>query len=246
MKDLRWQILIGVILVTLSMALYILHFFLFHDAYHIWIYLIGDIAFLPIEVLLVTLVIHQLLESRDRRLKLEKMNMVVGAFFNTAGTRLMATLARNDRELRSIQESLLIRDTWTPADFSKVNACLRDHRCSVDVSRLDLQAFKEFLMQKEDFIVRLLENPLILEHEIFTDLIMAVSHLTSELAARETLTNLPEPDLQHLALDMNRVYERLVIQWLEYMQYLKVYYPYLFSLAMRTNPFDEHATAIIS
>ncbi|MFY9799780.1 MAG: two pore domain potassium channel family protein, partial [Methanoregula sp.] len=30
-----------------------------------------------------------------------------------------------------------------------------------------------------------------------------------------------------------------------YMQHLKKKYPYLFSLAMRTNPFDVHASAIV-
>jgi len=37
----------------------------------------------------------------------------------------------------------------------------------------------------------------------------------------------------------------LVRQWLAYMKYLKNFYPYLFSLAMRTNPFDQHASPII-
>jgi hypothetical protein len=30
------------------------------------------------------------------------------------------------------------------------------------------------------------------------------------------------------------------------MHYLKDHYPYLFSLAVRTNPFDEQASAVIS
>jgi hypothetical protein len=30
-----------------------------------------------------------------------------------------------------------------------------------------------------------------------------------------------------------------------YMQHLKQNYPYLFSLAMRTNPFDANASAIV-
>jgi hypothetical protein len=41
------------------------------------------------------------------------------------------------------------------------------------------------------------------------------------------------------------VYGLLVIEWLKYMQHLKQQYPYLFSLAMRTNPFDANASAIV-
>lgn len=44
---------------------------------------------------------------------------------------------------------------------------------------------------------------------------------------------------------MKRVYTRLVTQWLLYMRHLKDHYPYLFSLAMRTNPFDEDAKPIV-
>ena len=45
-------------------------------------------------------------------------------------------------------------------------------------------------------------------------------------------------DLEHLAGDMKRAYQNLICQWIDYMQHLKISYPYLFSLALRTNPFD--------
>ncbi len=44
---------------------------------------------------------------------------------------------------------------------------------------------------------------------------------------------------------MTRVYSQAVIEWLVYMQHLKKKYPYLFSLAMRTNPFDTNASPIV-
>ncbi len=50
-----WQTLFVLSLVLLSVALYVLHFVFFHDAHHIFIYLVGDLAFLPLEVLLVNL-----------------------------------------------------------------------------------------------------------------------------------------------------------------------------------------------
>ena len=34
----------------------------------------------------------------------------------------------------------------------------------------------------------------------------------------------------------------LIIEWLAYMKHLKESYPYLFSLAVRTNPFDPAAS----
>jgi hypothetical protein len=61
----------------------------------------------------------------------------------------------------------------------------------------------------------------------------------------QNLKKLPDSDLKHLSGDIQRSYNLLVDQWLDYMSYLKNNYPYLFSLAMRTNPFDEKASPVV-
>jgi len=60
----------------------------------------------------------------------------------------------------------------------------------------------------------------------------------------ETL-QLPDTDYEHLAGDIKRSYILLVHQWLDYMKHLKDNYPYLFSLAMRVNPFDQDESPIV-
>ena len=85
-----------------------------------------------------------------------------------------------------------------------------------------------------------------LEHESFTQLLRAVFHLTEELESRGKMTGLPESDYAHLAGDMKRVYILIVREWLDYMEHLKTNYPYLFSLAMRTNPFDRDASPVVA
>jgi len=79
-KITNWRTVLGLLLITLSAALYFVHFSIFHDSHHISIYLMGDIAFVPLEVLLVTLIIHTMLEKRTKRILLQKMNMLIGAF----------------------------------------------------------------------------------------------------------------------------------------------------------------------
>ena len=54
MKRLNWQILLGLSLIALSALFYLVHYAIFRDAHHIFIYMVGDIAFVPIEVLMVT------------------------------------------------------------------------------------------------------------------------------------------------------------------------------------------------
>ena len=245
MRRFDWKLFLGLGLVVLSAMVYLLHYFTFRDSHHIFIYLIGDVAFVFIEVLLVTLIIHRLLSQRETRAMLEKLNMVIGTFFSEVGTSLLVYLSDCDPKLDDVRKNLIVTANWNDADFLKVSKYLRRYKYGIDIHKIDLQRLRTDLRGRRDFMVRLLENPVLLEHESFTNLLRAVFHLVEELASRETLTDLPETDLQHLAGDIKRAYIRLVREWLDYMKYLKNNYPYLFSLAMRTNPFDQKASPIV-
>jgi len=110
---------------------------------------------------------------------------------------------------------------------------------------MNLQTLLDFLKEKGDLLLRQIENPDLIEHGPFTELLWATVHLRDELMSRENLKGLPETDLAHLANDARRAYTRLVVQWLDYLHYLKRRYPYLFSLALRTNPFVLNPSTII-
>ena len=79
-----------------------------------------------------------------------------------------------------------------------------------------------------------------------TELLLSIFHLVEELKLRKTIEELPCEDCDHIAVDINRAYQMLVREWISYMKHLKDNFPYLFSLAMRTNPFDQDASVIVS
>ena len=245
MKRFSWQILLGLCLIALSTIFYLLHYAIFRDAHHIFLYLVGDVAFVFIEVLLVTLIIHQVLSMREKRTRLEKLNMVIGAFFSEVGTRLVAYFSDFDPKLDRIRKELVVTNDWSEQEFSSVSKRLKNYDYGVEIQKVELEDLANFLTEKRDFLLRLLENPTLLEHESFTELLRSVFHLAEELANREALTQLPDTDYQHLAGDIKRAYVLLVHQWLDYMKHLKDNYPYLFSLAMRANPFDRDASPIV-
>lgn len=244
-KHKKWEIALAFTLVFFSVILYLLHYFIFRDTHHIYIYLLGDVAFLPLEVLLVTLIIHSLLRKRERCVMIEKLGMVIGVFFSTIGTRLLAYLSDLDPELGKIKKKLIIKEQWGNREFLSLYSFLKRHVYSLDGGKIDLPYLRELLKGKMDFMTRLLENPVLLEHEPFTELLRAVFHLAEELDLRGEITGLPDKDREHLAGDVRRVYGLLVYRWAEHMKYLKNNYPYLFSLAMRTNPFDDKAAVTI-
>jgi hypothetical protein len=188
---------------------------------------------------------EMMLSRRENQARMKKLNMVIGVFFSEVGNRLIHTFARADSRFEGSDNRLSVNEKWTHQDFLRVGEQLKGGNHRGEISRIDMDKLKQFLLQERDFLVRLLENPALLEHESFTDLLRAVFHLSEELAYREDLTGSPATDLAHLEGDINRAYHLLLQRWLDYMEYLKVNYPYLFSLAMRTNPFEREASPIV-
>ena len=244
-EETRWKVIAGTGLVTLTLLLMTVHYLVFQDSRYLFTYLLADLAFIPIEVLVVTLIIDQLLESRERQQRMEKMNMVIGIFFSRIGTPLLATLSRADPCPGPLRAQMVAGTDWTADRFHEAHEGLMSWKCEIDPARVDRESLRVLLLQNEDFLLRIVENPMVFEHESFTDLILAVTHLAEELKARGDLLHLPPSDIAHLVGDMERGYMRLVPEWLKYMEYLRNHYPYLFSLAMRTNPFDEKAAVVI-
>ena len=245
MKYLNWRVVLGLSLVAVSTLFYFLHYAIFRDSHHIFIYLIGDIAFVPVEVLLVTLIIHSLLSSREKRIMLEKLNMIIGSFFSAVGTQLLEFFSDFDPKLDEIRNNLIITTDLSERQYDEISRRLKSYDYTVDINAPHLEELRRFLAGKNDFLLRLLENPNLLEHESFTELLRAVFHLTEELIGREDLRDLPGTDKEHLRGDVSRAYVLLVSEWLDYMRHLRNNYPYLFSLAMRKNPFDQNASLVI-
>lgn len=232
--------------VALSGLLHFIHYLVFRDPHHILIYLLGDLAFLPLEVLFVVIIIERVLASRERHAKLEKLNMVVGAFFSEIGNSLLKDLLPRFDNRSEICSHLNVNAGWTKKDFRKADKFAHQLRVEVDCKNLDLGALKALLEGKREFLLTLLENPSLLEHDRFTDLLWAVTHLDEELAVRPTLLDLPQNDRDHIAGDIKRLYDHLASEWLDYVQHLKLRYPFLFSLILRTHPFQEQPSPIIT
>ncbi|MGI2336058.1 MAG: hypothetical protein ACRKGH_05385 [Dehalogenimonas sp.] len=245
MSDRRFITIAGLIAVALSGLLYTLHYTIFADAHHIFIFALHDIAFLPIEVFLVVVVIERLLAQRERKALHSKLNMVVGAFFMVVGNRLMAELLTDFYERETLYQRFKISEKWERSDFNQARAEALKIELEVDFNRIDLQGLKTFLTENRQFLMTLMENPNLLEREAFSDLLWAITHLAEELDARDNLTALPETDRKHLTGDINRFYDRLVAEWLSYAEHLKEHYPYFYSLLLRTHPFQHKPSAVV-
>lgn len=238
-------ILAGIFL-AISGILYLVHYYIFHDIHHIFIYMLGDLAFLPLEVFIVVIVIERILAQREKQAILQKLNMVVGAFFSEVGNQLLPALLNGFNRTLEIRGRFCVNQKWTHTDFKSAMNFADSLKDMPNCMKINLENLKAFLVEKRPFLLRLLENPNLLEHERFTDLLWATFHLTEELEARQSLKDLPQADINHIAGDIQRVYRHLSAEWIDYVEHLKLNYPFLFSLIVRIHPFQETPSPIIN
>ena len=82
-----WKMAIGLFLVGLSVLLGLVHIALFGEPRTLAFNLGVGIVFVPVQVLLVTLIIERLLNEREKQALIKKLNMVIGAFMSEVGVR---------------------------------------------------------------------------------------------------------------------------------------------------------------
>lgn len=245
-QDRRRTVRITVVLVCVAAVIYLVRWRVFGFPEELLRYLMDDVAFLLIQALIVWLVLDRVLRQMEREAMMNKLNMVIGAFYSELGTTLMGAIASFDEEFSDIRPHLLVHSDWNDDSYARATAAIRSYDFSIELHCGDLPALKALLLQHRAFMLSLLENQNLLEHETFTELLWAVFHLTEELAVRPDVRCLSGPDARHITVDVKRAYQLLITEWLGYMRHLQTQYPHLFSFAVRTNPFDPEASVTVS
>jgi voltage-gated potassium channel len=203
--------------------------------------IIGIGTFLTI----ITNIAQMLIQRGQNRVRTRRLHMIIGVFFTEVGNQLLHIFTQYDSGIDRIRKDCMINQDCSDTDFAYLRRQLHQYEGTIEPKLMSLEALSEFLGEKGDLLLRQIENPDLIEHESFAELLWAVVHLRDELVSRKSFLNLPEADVEHLANDARRAYNALVRRWVDYMQHLKRSYPYLFSLALRTNPFSEHPSAVI-
>ena len=245
----RWRVEIAATLIALAVLVYVARWLLFPtESFHqeMLRYLVDDVAFLFSQVLLVSLLLDGLMQRRAREQMLRKLNMIIGAYYTECGTELLGRISQLDAKLPEVRADLIPTLKWEAKDYTRAKQAFRDHEPRIDLTVEDLVALRERLDVEKTYMLGLLGNQALLEHETFTDLLWAVTHVTEELHARGDFVHLPPTDRAHLAGDLRRAYTLLGVEWLDYLEHLRRQYPFLFSLAVRTNPLDPDASVIVT
>ncbi len=80
-------------LFAISLALYGIDFSISGNLREISASFLGNLAFLPIYIIVVTLLFERVLRERERKSVMRKLNMVIGVFFSEFGNHLLKELS---------------------------------------------------------------------------------------------------------------------------------------------------------
>ena len=237
MSNIRWQIRISIELIATSIFLYILYYFLSRDILIIENTFIASLAYSPIQVLFVTFFINQILKNREKRIAIKKLHIIIGVFFHEVGIELLKQFNKIDPHTCKRLPFLDINNDWKSKDFNNLIDVIQSREFKIKMTSDKLFEFLGFFEGNKNYFLGLLENPNLIEHELFTDMLWGMFHFYEELKFRKNLIHLPAHDIKHLEADAQRVYKALLIEWINYLKHLKEVYPFLYSFTIRTNPF---------
>ncbi|WP_160680434.1 hypothetical protein [Clostridium sp. C8-1-8] len=228
---------------TVSLIFYFLQIYIFHDQRDTAFYLLQDLAFVPLQVIIVTILIDQIVKYKEQQDNFKKISVVIGAFFTETGVNAIRNLSAFNLNFHEICKNLSIGDNWTDKDYNNAIKEFKELNITIDSKASDLKLLKEFIFSNRQNILTMFENKTLLEHNNFTDMLWSLYHIYDELNFRDNLYDLEEEDFLHLSIDIKRCYQLMVVEWLNYMSHLKTEYPFLYSLAVRKNPFSDKALA---
>lgn len=215
-------------LVGLSLLLYGFSYWLFGDLDLIRKYFMLHLAFLPVHALVLTVILEELLNFRERASRRHRLDTYLGVFFRRMGIDLylrLVSLMENREELESI---ILVHPRWTHRDFREAHRRLARLQPRMQPDPQGMRALMDFLLANESEILEMTRNPYLWEFDNFYRMVVAFFHFLEQTRFRDQPTLASPWLLGHLAEEAGRTLLMLMHIWLGYLEQLKKDHPALF------------------
>lgn len=216
------NVLLVIVLSIVSISTYIAQYLLFHKPNDQSFNILQDLAFLPVQVIVVTIIFNKLLGMLEKRTKDKNMNVLISAFFSDVGNSILYAMTDNRISEDQFAQMLDRAHFKDNRSFKAMTQQIREHKYRIDVTPEKLEALKYLLLQNRPVFLDMLDNSHLAEHDTFTDMLWALFHVADELA--------------HLRRDIQRAYPLLLLEWVQNLKYLHDEYPYMFDAAIRFSP----------
>ena len=234
-----WKIKFSILMIIAAIIIFGTNYLVLKDTHSIVSYVWLHIGFIPIDIIIVAFILEDIMSRKEKEAIYEKLDMLISTFFTEIGNELI-------EEFSSANE-FKASTNWDDAEYDNQLKKLKNANIDFNV---DIEGGKraEFLINlrtllksKREFLINLINNPQLFEKEEFSGLLISILHLDEELEHRPDLNQITDADFNHLNGDIKRIYSKLIYEWIYYLKYLNTHYPYMISLIIRTNPFDEDA-----
>lgn len=215
------NIIIISVLLAISACIYGMQILIFKDVRNTGFYIFQDMAFIPISIAITTVVVGELLDINNKRDSRQKTRMLTSTFFSDIGFELMSMLSL----VSNIDEELLhtINDTEL-SEWDKITA-INNSGLTVNADMGIYTIISDVIIASKTDILILSSNPMLYDHEYFSDLLWELLHLMDEFRLRGDYVKLTPNDLTELNSDFSQVLELLLINWVVNAKYLKETYP---------------------
>lgn len=227
------------LLLCASALLYAIHYLIFRDLHHLAIFGLHELAFVPLEVILVTLGLDQLVEKTHREEARSKVSIIETLYFNESGGTMLRYLTSFDPDAARLRELLQVTEDWHSSDFRQAIRQLKSYPFLLDLERIDFFGLHYHLSQRHEYYRSMLENPALTQSEAFTEMIMKIYLLWEELDGRTNLYQLPEKDRSYLAELLHEIYRELTEYWLDNVYNHSIHNRFRLHRAIESNPFME-------
>lgn len=235
MKKYRFEIRLSIMLSAISAGLYGITYLLFNNMNGLEESLLSQLAFLPIYILIVMIILENITNRQEKNKMMSKLNVIIGAFFGELGREMLKSIAAFDKNNDKLQMNLCYRAEDFDKYFDRMNSFVIGYNVNITFEDKEFTELKASMKKNRDLLLNMMSNPNLMEHETFTEMLLAIFHLYQELDIRESIAL--DEDKIHVKEDVVRAYKLLIKEWLLYLKHLKESYPYLFSLEIRLNPF---------
>lgn len=225
------------LLLCASALLYAIHYLIFRDLHHLAIFGLHELAFVPLEVILVTLGLDQLVEKTHREEARSKVSIIETLYFNESGSTMLRYLTSFDPDAARLRELLQVTQDWRSSDFRQAIRQLKSYPFLLDLDRIDFFGLHYHLSQRHEYYRSMLENPALTQSEAFTEMIMKIYLLWEELDGRTNLYQLPEKDRNYLAELLHEIYRELTEYWLDNVYNHSIHNRFRLHRAIESNPF---------
>ena len=220
-----------IILLILSIIIYSIQILLFDDPRTTFFYILQDLAFMPITIAFATLMVGEVLNWREKNERKEKTRMLTSTFFTEIGAILAhytLSMTQEDDFLHLVARNGGNIDNMTTNEIIQK---LEHHKIKVTLNKEGYEKARNLILSNQTNLLVISSNPLILEHEYFTEMLWGVFHLIDEFRLRGDWDALSKTDIAHLNVDFAKVLRLMLINWIGNSEYLAKNYPAFYNVA---------------